>query len=613
MKKILFIALMLLVFAACEKTADSSKADSSKANGETPDQTSTDSDTPAGDDSPKPDADKPAGDVDVAGDTDVEGDTDTPEGDIDVEGDTDTPAGDKDSVADEDPFVPDGDIATQCMNDACKTHDDCKKEGCDATFCTAVLKPYKPEVPEVCVLRCDPKNNNLDCPSTHECNGGVAALTTISDGAKGICVTKPVQNDGDVVADGDAVETDDDVVSGDADTPADVRPAANAFENYTFSYGETDNTACGYTISYEKWNYNFGAKATIVLVNGRTEYTDKHHHMISLLNRQWNVVMLDHFGQGRSDGVRAHADDFDTQHVCALKHIIETQVSGALPVFVMAHSMGGFVATRFAELYPKMVDGFVLSSPMYGTPLPQGYTPEIVKNASKAQIDAGNGEKPKAVSQPRSACKNEAGDYINGVTHDCDFYNQFKDDPFTTIGEPTWGWVYAAFTGFDDLFLDYADITEPMFILQAGEESVVLPAKHDEFCALVNTSDTKLAMSQCTIKKYDGKFHELFNETGRADIVKDAKDWIDSVSPTMTCPAVCDTHNSCKVAGCPTTFCAKVLQPFMPEAPAVCLLRCDPVNNNADCPANYECNGAVALLGEVADGAKGVCSPKATN
>jgi len=75
--------------------------------------------------------------------------------------------------------------------------------------------------------------------------------------------------------------------------------------------------------------------------------------------------MYDHFGQGLSDGIRAHVDDVDTQYVADMKSALDQLADPKLPIVVLAHSMGAMIATRFEELYPERVKAYAFSSPMY--------------------------------------------------------------------------------------------------------------------------------------------------------------------------------------------------------------------------------------------------------
>ncbi len=83
----------------------------------------------------------------------------------------------------------DGD-AFACMWDSCAVHEDCKREGCVATFCTTELGELVPDNPNVCAVRCDPVNNSAECPEGMTCNGQVTLAEQFGkkiDGAKGSC------------------------------------------------------------------------------------------------------------------------------------------------------------------------------------------------------------------------------------------------------------------------------------------------------------------------------------------------------------------------------------------------------------------------------------------
>lgn len=88
-------------------------------------------------------------------------------------------------------------VSPKCLDDQCTTHENCKKEGCEATFClneivNAVVKAGQPAPDPVCAVRCDPANNNSDCPPGNTCNDQIKMLTFIDpnvnlDGALGLC------------------------------------------------------------------------------------------------------------------------------------------------------------------------------------------------------------------------------------------------------------------------------------------------------------------------------------------------------------------------------------------------------------------------------------------
>ncbi len=92
------------------------------------------------------------------------------------------------------------------------------------------------------------------------------------------------------------------------------------------------------------------------------------------------------------------------------------------------------------------------------------------------------------------------------------------------------------------------------------------------------------------------------------EVIDEEYDDNDTVSEYACMGDPCEDHSDCKEDGCAATFCTAELGMFLPEgAPEVCVMRCDPANGGSDCPEDLECNGQVVMLGEAADGAKGIC------
>ncbi len=290
----------------------------------------------------------------------------------------------------------------------------------------------------------------------------------------------------------------------------DATPDPGASGSFVASEGTI--SACTGKIAYKRWTWTGApATATLVFANGRTDYTARYEHVVDLIDRPWHVVMFDHYGQGKSDGPRAHADDFDTQHVCDMKQVIEQLAEPGLPVVVMAHSMGAFVSTRFAQLHPGVVSAYAFSAPMYG--LPSTMSADTVKAVAQGMIDNGKGQEPyEANTGEKETCEE------NKTTHDCDYYDRWLDDPTVWIGNPTWGWVFAAYTGFDRVRADVALFAEPVLVLQAGEEAWVDKTAQSDFCA---------AASSCEMVVKEGSYHEIFNELDRAKTVRNVEEFLD--------------------------------------------------------------------------------------
>ncbi|WP_433267989.1 alpha/beta fold hydrolase [Actinosynnema sp. CS-041913] len=109
---------------------------------------------------------------------------------------------------------------------------------------------------------------------------------------------------------------------------------------------------------------NLDATWLAVLVHGYGEHSGRYGHVAErLVEAGALVVAPDHVGHGGSAGERALITSFD-----GVVEDVGAAISSAassLPTVLIGHSMGGLVATRYAQLHP--ISALVLSAPVLGT------------------------------------------------------------------------------------------------------------------------------------------------------------------------------------------------------------------------------------------------------
>ena len=123
-------------------------------------------------------------------------------------------------------------------------------------------------------------------------------------------------------------------------------------------------------------------KKAVLIVNGRIESSWKYQELFYDLYRQgFDVYSFDHRGQGLSDRLLSDSDmghvyDFtdyiDDMDIVVKKH----DLSEYQQCFIIAHSMGGAIATRYLQTHPEHpFTGLILSAPMFGINLPWYLSP----------------------------------------------------------------------------------------------------------------------------------------------------------------------------------------------------------------------------------------------
>lgn len=106
----------------------------------------------------------------------------------------------------------------------------------------------------------------------------------------------------------------------------------------------------------------------VLLAHGYAEHIGRYEHVAEALADDGAVVYgPDHLGHGRSGGERALVTDF--RDVVADLHQVRElarREQPDLPVVLVGHSMGGLIATLYAEAHPDELEGLVLSGPVIG-------------------------------------------------------------------------------------------------------------------------------------------------------------------------------------------------------------------------------------------------------
>ena len=114
-------------------------------------------------------------------------------------------------------------------------------------------------------------------------------------------------------------------------------------------------------LMHGSWLPETQPKALAIVVHGYGEHMGRYKHVIeALVEHGYAIHSLDHRGHGDSTGVRAHVERFD--YFVDDLHLLVQQAKAAhpgLPCFMVAHSMGGLIGTRYALRHQPGLAGLV--------------------------------------------------------------------------------------------------------------------------------------------------------------------------------------------------------------------------------------------------------------
>ncbi|VXB39539.1 Alpha/beta hydrolase [Flavobacterium sp. 9AF] len=99
-----------------------------------------------------------------------------------------------------------------------------------------------------------------------------------------------------------------------------------------------------------------GEGPTVVLLHGFLENSKMWHNLVPVLLSKYRVVCIDLLGHGKTECIGyIHTMEDMADAVYHILHFLNLE-----KVVLIGHSMGGYVALAFAELYPEMMAGLVL-------------------------------------------------------------------------------------------------------------------------------------------------------------------------------------------------------------------------------------------------------------
>ncbi len=228
----------------------------------------------------------------------------------------------------------------------------------------------------------------------------------------------------------------------------------------------------------------------VVVCPGRIESYVKYAEVaFDLVNRGYDVLIIDHRGQGRSgrllsDSNRGHVVNF-SDYVDDFEHFWQREVAKGPwnKRMILAHSMGGAIATLFLQRHPEAAQAAVLCAPMFGIVirLPDWVVRPILDWAENHQAWS----ESYALGTGRWQALSFS---LNVLTHSRERYRRnlrfYADDPALRVGGPTHHWVREGILAGEQVLAGATAVTTPLLLLQAENDHVVDNRMHGKFCQL---------------------------------------------------------------------------------------------------------------------------------
>ena len=269
------------------------------------------------------------------------------------------------------------------------------------------------------------------------------------------------------------------------------------------------NTPDGKRIRFAVWTS--GARGTVLIFPGRTEYIEKYGRVVSeLARRGFSALVIDWRGQGLSTRPNdttdlGHVGNF-SEYQTDLDAVLAHPATQDLPTphVLLTHSMGGCIGLR--ALHRGLdVKAAIFSAPMWRIGLKTSvYAVARVMSAGYSLIGRGMTH---ATEIGPGHYVSDQGFEGNVLTNDPETYQWFrshlKAHPELGLGGPSLGWAHAAFRETEALATLPAP--HPILTFLGDEENIVSPKGVTRYMAKPGAGK---------LVTFPNAQHEIFMETG---------------------------------------------------------------------------------------------------
>ena len=282
------------------------------------------------------------------------------------------------------------------------------------------------------------------------------------------------------------------------------------------------------------WDKVEEPKAMIQIFHGMAEHAGRYKEFAEFLNAQGFIVYAsDHRGHGKTSGAVEELgyigeDGFNV--IVEDKHLIFEQMQlehPGLPVFLLGHSFGSFLAQEYILRYGAELQGVILS----GSAAQRGA--QVFAGSLVASIERrifGDRKQSKLLDHLSFGSYNKkihnAGHKFAWLSTNLKEVEKYENDPFCGTVFTT-GFFYYFMKGLKILYkknrLSSIPKCLPIYIL-AGEEDPV--GNYGELVKQLFKLYKEIGITDVQLKLYPGFRHEILNEVNKNLVYVDLLNWL---------------------------------------------------------------------------------------
>lgn len=254
----------------------------------------------------------------------------------------------------------------------------------------------------------------------------------------------------------------------------------------------------------QSWAPETEPKAALLLVHGLGEHSGRYQHWAEKLTQHgYALISYDLRGHGKSAGKRGHAPSFDhhANDIALFQEKAQTLYPG-LPLFIYGHSLGGLLVLYYLVQRQPTLKGAVVTSPALETAASEQKIKIVAARLLGALI-------------PKVTIAN--GLELEGLSRDKAVIEAYINDPLVhnQISLKMGKDMLAAA---DYIFLKAFTIETPLLLMHGGADHITLAAGSEKLAQSIK--------ADCTLKIWDGFYHELHNEPEQDEVFAFLEQWL---------------------------------------------------------------------------------------
>jgi len=265
------------------------------------------------------------------------------------------------------------------------------------------------------------------------------------------------------------------------------------------------NTFDGLQLFGQSWQPEDQTRAVVCLIHGIGEHSGRYAHLADSLNQAgYALISFDLRGHGKSEGLRGHTPSYE-----ALMQDISFLLESAnkkfpqLPLFLYGHSLGGNLVLNHVLRRQPYLKGVIATAPW----LHLAFEPPAFKIALG-----------KMTNCIWPSFSQKSGLDTRALSHDLESVHTYENDPIVHDRISARMFISAYQAG--QWALEHAsEFSLPLLLMQGGADKIISVEAGREFSGKIKEN--------CTLKIWDGLYHEIHNEPEKEEVFKFLIGWLD--------------------------------------------------------------------------------------